>query len=184
MVEGGGSVRYDSTSSSDIESRTRELLGRGDRKGALTVLMKGYGDDIYGFCQNVVRCKELAKDLLQTTFMQAYDVLGQIERLSYRAWLFSIAHNRCLDALKSEGRRMRLIEPRDKLPDVPEEILSSEERLIAASQVGHLAECLGELDAEVRIAIILRYQEGYTYPEISRICHERPATLQARVTRA
>jgi len=34
------------------------------------------------------------------------------------------------------------------------------------------------------MAVLLRFQEGLPYEEMGRMCREKPATLQARVTRA
>lgn len=172
------------TTPGDIESRTRELLGRGDRDGALTVLMEGYEKEILSFCCAVLRSRADAKDALQNVFVQAYFALGEGERVSYRAWLFAIALNRCRDAIRAKSRAHRLMELRERLPDVPDLELSSEERLIAASMRGLLLECLEALNPDVRIAVILRLQEGLTFPEMARILHEEPATLQARVSRA
>jgi RNA polymerase sigma-70 factor (ECF subfamily) len=34
------------------------------------------------------------------------------------------------------------------------------------------------------MAVLLRYQEGFSFEEMGRICRERPGTLQQRVARA
>ncbi|HEX7842192.1 MAG TPA: sigma factor-like helix-turn-helix DNA-binding protein, partial [Kofleriaceae bacterium] len=47
-----------------------------------------------------------------------------------------------------------------------------------------LAISLGELDDQVRTAILLRYQQGFTFEEMAEICGEKPGTLAARVARA
>jgi DNA-directed RNA polymerase specialized sigma24 family protein len=36
----------------------------------------------------------------------------------------------------------------------------------------------------MRTAVLLRYQQGFTFAEMARICGEKPGTLQARVARA
>ena len=47
-----------------------------------------------------------------------------------------------------------------------------------------LEKAFQRLRPKVRIAILLRYREGLSYAEMAAICDERPATLQARVSRA
>jgi RNA polymerase sigma-70 factor (ECF subfamily) len=167
-----------------IDRNAHALIANGDRPGALTVLMDGYGNHLFAFCYGVVRCQFTANDVLQTTFVQAYQELGTISCHSFRPWLFKIAHNRCLDALKADKRRNTRISLPGELPEEPDQGLSSEERLIADSLAAHLEECLGKLEPAARMAILLKYQEDFTYKEMARICHEEPATLHARVKRA
>lgn len=178
----GGRVGDHATAKS-TDDLVREALGRGDRRGALSILMKTYGTELFRFCHSVVRSRSTADDVHQTTFEQAFDALDLTPR-SYRAWLFGIAHHRCLDALKSDRRRTKRFILMDELPEEHDPGLSSVDRLIAGTQAAHLEECLGKLSPGVRVAVILRYQEGFTYPEMGRICREEPDTLQARVSRA
>ena len=47
-----------------------------------------------------------AEDLVQETLLAAWRGLGGFEeRASLRAWLYRIATNRCLNALRERGRR-------------------------------------------------------------------------------
>ncbi len=47
-----------------------------------------------------------------------------------------------------------------------------------------LRQCLQALDTGVRVAVLLRYEEGLAYEEIARMSRELAATIQARVARA
>ena len=47
-----------------------------------------------------------------------------------------------------------------------------------------LTRCLQKLSAESRNAVLLRYQQGFSYVEMSEICYAKPKTLQMRVDRA
>lgn len=168
----------------DTDRRAREALADGDRHVALTTLMEGYGDAIYSYCYRVLRSRATADDVYQTVFVQAYQHLPGFEGDSFRSWLYTIAHTRCLDALKTSRRWFSRFMLREELPDNPDPSPNSEERLTRGTVAAELEECLGKLKPHVRIAVMLRYQEGFSYEEMARICHERPATLQARVARA
>lgn len=173
-----------SWSTADTDRRAREALADGDRRRALTALMQGYGDAIYSYCYRVLRSRAAADDVYQTAFVQAYQHLAGFEGESFRPWLYTIAHTRCLDALKTSRRWFSRFTLREELPDNPDPSPTSEERLARGTAAAELEECLGKLKPHVRIAVMLRYQEGFSYDEMARICHERPATLQARVARA
>ena len=47
-----------------------------------------------------------------------------------------------------------------------------------------LESCLRGLAPRVRTAVLLRYQQGLSYPEIARLSNEKAPALQVRVSRA
>jgi RNA polymerase sigma-70 factor, ECF subfamily len=169
----------------DAEGAALRALDRGDRERALTVLMEAYGASLYRYCRQMTAEAELAADVHQTTFVQAYEgLLSFGRRSSLRTWLFGIARHRCLDALKSKRRRERRVEPRAELPEVAAAGADPGDRMAAEAAARALEQCLERLAPAARTAVLLRYQEGFSYLEMARVCRERPATLRVRVCRA
>jgi RNA polymerase sigma factor (sigma-70 family) len=76
-------------------------------------------------CYRMLGSTEDAEDVLQETLLAAWQGLGRFERrASLRTWLYRVATNRCLNALRSASRR-----PRADLPletDLPEPTRLSE----------------------------------------------------------
>lgn len=160
-----------------------EALSKKDYRKVLKFLMEAYGNQIYRFCLQMVTEKGLAEDAHQMTFVQAYEGLSSFKgNSSLRTWLFSIARNRCLDALKMTRRREQRVTLVDELPDI-----SSDQQVDSEIAKNHLRDqlvkCLRKLAPHVRSALLLRFQEERSYQEMSQICLEKPATLQARVAR-
>ncbi len=57
-------------------------------------------------CYRILGSLQDAEDTLQETLLAAWRGLGQFEeRASVRSWLYKIATNRCLNALRDSGRR-------------------------------------------------------------------------------
>ena len=169
----------------DPERTALAALDRADRDAALAILMRAYGTSLYCFCREMVGDKDLADDIHQMTFVQAYQSLPRFaRRSSLRTWLFGIARHRCLDVLKMDRRRRRRFETMEEVPDRPEPDKSAEERLADRSLVDALELCLRKLAPRIREAVLLRFQQGLSYPEIARLSGESAATLQARVARA
>lgn len=172
-------------SSPDPEACALAALERGDRDEALSVLMSAYGSAMFRYCCRVVKDHHLAEEVLQEAFVQAFQGFGGFAGKSkLRTWLFSIAHNRCLDVVRKEQNRLKRIESVSEPPEAPDPGVGPEASLAARQLADVLRECLDELTPKARSAVILRFREGMTYPEMSEISGDRAPTLQARVTRA
>jgi RNA polymerase sigma factor (sigma-70 family) len=169
----------------DPEQEARNALAQGDREGALAILVRAYGTPLYGFCRQMVVDPDLAHDVHQTTFLQAFEGLESFGgRMLFRAWLYRIARHRCLDALKAARRREKHFSLVAELPEMPNpgpgvDVSLSERDLSAA-----VRRCLEELAPHIRTAVLLRFQDDLSYEQIAEICRERAPTLQARVARA
>jgi len=169
----------------DPDEEALAALDRRDPDAALSVLMRAYGSAVYRYCRQMVTDADLAEEAHQLTFVQAYEGLaGFGRRSSFKTWLFGIARHRCLDVLKMHRRRQKRFGPIDDEPDLPEPGGSVEDRLAERSLAQALERCLRTLVPRVRVAILLRFQQGLSYPEIARLSDEKAPALQVRVARA
>jgi len=72
------------------ERAALQALDNNQSEHALRRLMQAYGTEIYRFCYSFMKNKSDAEDMLQLTFMQAYEALeGHSSKSSLRAWLKS-----------------------------------------------------------------------------------------------
>ena len=173
------------TTGHDPEQKAREALARGDRDGALAILVQAYGSALYRFCRQMVADPDLAKDVHQSTFLQAFEGLeGFGGRFLFRAWLYRIARHRCLDALKIARRREKRFPRTGELPESPDPNAGADVSLGEKDRIAAVRRCLGELAPHIRAAVLLRFQEGISYEQMAGHLRERAPTLQARVARA
>ncbi len=85
----------------DLISRAR--AGDGD---AFRELTEPYRRELQVHCYRMLGSFQDAEDALQDTLLAAWQGLGGFEgRASLRTWLYRIATNRCLNALRSASRR-------------------------------------------------------------------------------
>ncbi|MGI8505960.1 MAG: sigma-70 family RNA polymerase sigma factor [Solirubrobacteraceae bacterium] len=78
---------------------------RGD-ENAFAELTEPYRHELQLHCYRILGLLQDAEDLLQETLLAAWRGLEQFEgRSSLRAWLYTIATNRCLNALRDRERR-------------------------------------------------------------------------------
>jgi RNA polymerase sigma-70 factor (TIGR02960 family) len=101
--------------STDLLARSR--AGDGD---AFRRLVEPYQRELHVHCYRILGSTQDAEDALQETLLAAWRGLGGFqERASIRTWLYRVATNRCLNALRSAGRRPQ-VETGAPEPDLPE----------------------------------------------------------------
>jgi RNA polymerase sigma-70 factor (TIGR02960 family) len=82
---------------------TRARAGDGE---AFRELTEPYRRELQAHCYRMLGSLQDAEDILQETLLAAWQGLGGFEeRASIRTWLYRIATNRCLNALRSASRR-------------------------------------------------------------------------------
>src|SRR5437763_17146214 len=97
-----------STETSDGILANNCLLGD---EQAFEGLYKRYRPALFKFIFNILRDYDLSCDILQQVFLQLYISLPSLKtNKPFKSWLFQVARNRCLDALrrKRDGRLSEL----------------------------------------------------------------------------
>src|SRR5918998_6608793 len=87
------------------DARLVEQVRRGN-EAAFEVAFERHGSAILAFCRHMLRSHEEAEDAVQHTFLAAYrDLLRSDKPIAPRAWLFTIARNRCVSVLRARQER-------------------------------------------------------------------------------
>ena len=181
VVESGNHGRQ-AEPSSDVELDT--AMSSGDRRYVLTILMNRFGDGIYRFALVSMGDAEIAADIRQQVFLEAYrDLETYARRASVASWLFGIARHRCLDAVKAKRRwstRFTSDDTAECADDHP-----APDRQIDRGRVLHaLRACVARLAPASRQAVLLRYRDELSYHEVAAIVGDSPSTVEQRVRRA
>jgi RNA polymerase sigma-70 factor (TIGR02960 family) len=94
-----------------VAERTLSGARAGDEE-AFRELIDPYRRELQLHCYRILGSVQDAEDLLQETLLAAWRGLERFDgRSSLRAWLYRIATNRCLNALRDKRRRPREVEP-------------------------------------------------------------------------
>jgi RNA polymerase sigma-70 factor (ECF subfamily) len=101
-----------------VDERVLLTRARGGDRDAFGLLVAPYHRALHVHCYRMLGSSQEAEDLLQESLLRAWRSLDRFEgRASVRGWLYRIATNACLDALKA--RKRRLLPDAYAAPDEP-----------------------------------------------------------------
>jgi len=159
---------------------------RGGSQEAFEQIVRRYQRPVIGLIARMTGDRALAEDLAQDTFVKAFRNLGTFDptrRLS--SWLFRIAHNTTLDALrriKPEVVELDALSAGDRRRDPPAPPVADGVELAALGAA--LGQALQALRPSYRAAIALRYDQDLPFDEIGQILGVPEVTARTYVHRA
>ena len=86
-------------------SATTLARARAGDQSAFSDLVNPYRRQLLVHCYRILGSVQDAEDVLQEVLLSAWRTLGQFDGGSFRAWLYRIATNRCLNYLRDDARR-------------------------------------------------------------------------------
>ncbi|MBR5697422.1 MAG: sigma-70 family RNA polymerase sigma factor [Prevotella sp.] len=138
--------------------------------------MNQYGPALMTFVGRIVTCQEDAEDVVQETFVAAYEHLNEYNpaRASLKTWLHRLAYHEALHHLR---RRKRLVE----IPLVVNEEIPDE--LPDTTTVEQLDEAILKLTPEDQMLLQLYYFDQRPLKEIAYITGNADNSLDREVSR-
>jgi RNA polymerase sigma-70 factor (ECF subfamily) len=146
-------------------------------------LLESHEKEIYRFGYRMTGDPEDASDLLQETFLRAFEAFPRLPaEANHRAWLYRIAHRQALNLFRS--RRARKSAPLDEARDLHDsnghpESLEETRRLARA-----LRGVIRDLSPRQRSALLLKKYEGLSYADVAAILGSTEENARAHVYQA
>ena len=148
--------------------------------GAWDILFRRYQLPLYVYVFELVHDEQASLDIVQETFINATRHVGSLrEDGKFGSWLFGIAHQKCLQRWRKQGREAAALEEYAAAPidweDDPAELL------IRAEQEAAVMRLLNQLPVAQRSVVLLHFVEDFPLEDIAAVTGTALGTVKSRL---
>lgn len=124
----------------------------------------------------------LAEDFAESVFLKVWESLSSFDehRISFKSWLFRVAHNLLIDYYRTR----KVTEPLDEDLDLPDPGLMPEEILIHTEQQEWVFQAMRMLKMEHQEILTLRFINGMSHEEAAHVLNRSVGAVRVLQHRA
>lgn len=168
-----------------VSVETESLIRRYQKGDELAIgaLIRRYQNYVYRLCYLVMRNEQDAEDMTQETFVRAFQALPRYEirvGISFEAWLYRIAVNRCRSRMR---RKWYQVFPwPSPAPQIAADLETQPDRLVMQDERrSEILTAINSLGDKHRLVVILRYYAGFSNEEIAQSLRIPSGTVRSRL---
>ena len=159
-------------------------MNREDKETIFLQAYDAYSDSLFRYCYFKLYDRDLAKDMVQETFMRTWQEIEKGKQFgNIRAFLYTVAGN----LIKDHWKRKKAV-PIGQLENDNDEqnfdVADESVDLYTEVEIGRSVKLFAKLGESDREVLHLRFVEGLTPKDISRVLGERENTVSVRLNRA
>ena len=125
-----------------------------------------YGAAVLGRCRRLLRDEHAARDVLQEVFIRCFEKRSGLRAdRALLGWLYKVATNLCLNALR-DGRVRRAYAEAPAPSDDPERVHAGPDDRASTAEVMAVLE---GLDPRTQAIAVLTFVDGMTQPEVAEV---------------
>lgn len=185
------SLPRDNASASSLEDDELVQRAAGGEERAYNELVKKYEKGLYYHILKMIRDKNQVDDLVQETFVKAFDNLNSYSTsYAFSTWLYRIATNHTIDYLRKKKLQTLSIDEPLKTGEgemklqLPDENAATDRIIIKKQRQKMVQQAIDDLPAKYRKVIYMRHMEEKSYQEIAEILDKPLGTVKAHIFRA
>ena len=179
----------------EIPVAATDLAGASSYAPDLTAIYAEYSGVIHTYAYHLLNNAEDADDVVQEVFIRAYSHLAQLrDPAKLKSWLYRIATNLCMDALRRRSRVRRVLGIAHTLtPDANDENQQgangiaepgSTAGIDGVAERDHIVQALRKMPPKYAACLLLHSVQGLSYREIAEALGLTPGAAAVRLTRA
>lgn len=156
-------------------------LFRGGNEEAFSVMHDRYRPRIFAYARQMLSgSRQDAEDAVQDVFVRAYGALRADDRpIVLRAWLYRVAHNRCIDAMRRPSPAPADVFDVQRGP-IQDPLAVAERR----EDLRQLVHDVRALPSQQRSALLMRELEGLSYDELAAALGTTVPAVKSLLVRA
>ena len=157
-------------------------LFRSGSDEAFGVLHDRYRQRLFGYVRQMLsrHSRQDAEDVLQDVFVRAYGALRSDEReINVRAWLYRVAHNRCIDHLRRPRPAASEIFEMSRTP-----LLDPVDEAQRRDDLKRLVSDVARLPEQQRSALLMREMDGMSYADLAAALDVTVPAVKSLLVRA
>lgn len=159
----------------DEKNRLNHTFTNGS-EDELNIAINLYGQDILRYCHNILCDYHEAEDVVQVTFVKAYDKRKSFKvNTSLSAWLYRIAYTTCMDYIRKKKIQQIFFSK-----EFRREVINNNEAYIS----DELKAALLKISPRDRALIFSRVLDEKDYSQLEIIYNASSQTLRKRYERA
>ena len=159
-------------------------MGRLQKKAEFEMLVRPHLAALYRTALRTLRNPATAEDVVQETCLRAFGAFDRGRRKdNFRAWLFRILVNLCIDHIRAAGREAAL-RGEGAVLDQPSDSPDPERRAISRCLGDRLRASIDALTPELRLVVLLVLVEELSYAEAAESLEVPVGTIRSRLSRA
>jgi len=147
---------------------------------AWDALFRRYQLPLYVYVFELVHDEQASLDIVQESFINAArHIAGLREDEKFGSWLFGIAHQKCIQRWRKQGREEALLE---ELAAVSKDLETGPDALLLRrEEEAEFIAMLNQLPPAQRSVLMLYYVENFSLEEISGITGAALGTVKSRL---
>lgn len=175
----------------DPDARLMVRVCEGD-SAAFEEIVDAYRDRLVGILFHMVGNAEEAEDLAQEVFLRVFRSRHRYRPTAkFSTWLFTIANNLALNAIRNRKRRRSTDlpgtdsgpRPLEQMASAPSGAMPS--RIFAKGEMAEIVRAaVGQLSEEQRMAVMLNKFEDMNYRQIAEIMNKSEMAVKSLLSRA
>ena len=164
------------------DARVLELVRAERRDEAIALLLPAFRRKVFGLAYSFLRDREAAEDVTQDVFIKVWRALPGFDgRASLSTWIYTIARNASLSALRARRPQYSLSDP---------EVMDAVDAIDTAASADALVEraallrLVDQLPTKQRQVIMLFYMEEQSHEEVATMLAMPVGTVKTLLHRA
>jgi RNA polymerase sigma-70 factor (ECF subfamily) len=162
-----------SNSREELEREVRSCLERRDLTGAATLVIRGYGPEIFGFLSARIRDESAAREAFSMFSEDLWRGLPKFaERSTVRVWAYALARHAAIRLQAAPHRKRERNVPlseREVLSKLADRVRTDTAPFLRTEFKSRVAALRKRLSEDDRTLLVLRVDRGLDWEEVARV---------------